>query len=898
VIHSLRAAVVAATLFLVAFVAWVGLDIGGRTATTDFDNFATIVAAAFGAWMCFRAASSGRERRGFWMLLGSAMAAWTVGESLWCFYEVIGGAVPFPSWADAGYLAAVPLAGAALLAHPAAALQSVHRVVALLDGLIVTSSVFFLSWYLVLGPTIRAGGQSIPETLVGVAYPVGDVVLVVLVVIVLMRGTSYTQRSLVLVMGGLVAMALADTAYLYLTQVSGYATGLIDAGWVVAYLLIALGAVDAASRSGGNAAVSLPPWRTRRLALVYTPLGLAFGVAAWAGFSADTFDPVLWVAGLFAIGLVIGRQVLVLRENANLTDELEARVAARTMELFRREEHFRSLVEQSSDLVMLLDPDGTVTYASESSERILSRPVTNLVGHRLVDLVHDDDRFGIEALLLNARASPRAIVSAEWRMARADGEWRWLEGLLTNRMRDDAVTGLVLNSRDVTERRALEEELRQHSLHDALTGLANGVLFHDRVAHSLERRQHDRGGPAVVTINLEHFKNVNDTAGHEAGDRVLREVARRLAATARAGDTVARLGGDEFAILLESIESDDQVTAIVDRVLTQISEPLPGEGLRVIASAGIALRGTQVDVTVDQLLRQADVAMHVARTESGQHSRIFEPEMHESLLRRLELEARLPTALERGEFVVFYQPVVDLATRQIRSLEALVRWQHPERGLVPPGEFIPAAERSGIIVPLGEWVLRAACVQTAAWQHDHPGLRVAVNVVVQQVRETSFSSVVADALASAHLEPHLLTLEITESSMLEPGLEGALDRLRALGVSLAIDDFGTGYSSLSYLTRLPVQTLKIDRSFLFDATGAPAPSTLLEGIVSLAHNLHLEIVVEGIEDEATARLVEDLGCEKGQGYHFARPGSASDVTRLLDAWVAGRPPALWKERIS
>ena len=442
------------------------------------------------------------------------------------------------------------------------------------------------------------------------------------------------------------------------------------------------------------------------------------------------------------------------------------------------------------------------------------------------------------------------------------------------------------------ENAAIHERLINAALTDPLTGLPNRRLFADRVEHALARRIRSRGRTAVLFLDLDRFKLVNDGLGHAAGDAVLKAVGDRLAGGLRASDTVARLGGDEFGILLEDVTSVTEATSTAQRVLTSLTQPLDLDGreVSVRASIGVALDQIGDDVTADELLRDADTAMYRAKANGRGGLAVFEPSMLAHQLARLELDAELRSAVERGELFVVYQPIVDLTTGRIAAVEALVRWDHPTRGKLAPGDFIDVSEELGQIVAIGAWVVNEACQQARKWQQQRRGgtpLRVSVNTSAREVVEPTFVSGIEGALASSGLPADSLTLEITESMMLgdETDAIAALRELRRIGVHIVIDDFGTGYSALSYLNQLPVDGLKIDRSFVQGLGSEREKTAIVSATIAFAHGLGLAVTAEGIETEDQLQRLMALKCNLGQGFLFARPLDSKTMgTKLPQAY--------------
>jgi diguanylate cyclase (GGDEF)-like protein len=498
-------------------------------------------------------------------------------------------------------------------------------------------------------------------------------------------------------------------------------------------------------------------------------------------------------------------------------------------------------------------------------------------------LLHPEDRLRAESFLRDALTRKESTTaSTEWRLLHRDGRWRDIETIATNLTQDSAVGGLVLNSRDVTERKLLEAQLTQLAFHDPLTQLANRTLFKDRVEHALQRTSRNGQKITVLFLDLDNFKTVNDSIGHAEGDTLLKETARRLLQCSRPQDTVARLGGDEFAILVEDPLDPEALARLAERIAAAFFKPvaLGGRDITVTTSIGIA-QGSGGDA--DALLRNADVAMYTVKNRGKRGYALFEPGMHAAVMERVDFDADFSKALERGEFRLLYQPIVELGTGRLAGVEALVRWHHPVRGVVPPSVFIPLAEEdSELIVPLGRWILREACRQGEVWQRGglfNAPVHIAVNISVRQLQYSNLVQDVAAALADFKLDARSLVLEITESALMQRTdlMLRTLQELKAFGVRLAIDDFGMGYSSLSYLHRFPVDILKIDKSFIDrigDESGAPG---LTSAIIALGATLRMETVAEGVELASQAAELARLKCRFAQGYYFSRPVSADEV---------------------
>jgi len=457
---------------------------------------------------------------------------------------------------------------------------------------------------------------------------------------------------------------------------------------------------------------------------------------------------------------------------------------------------------------------------------------------------------------------------------------------------DGEVVGRVWSFRDVTEHRRLQDELAHQAFHDPLTGLANQALFRDRVEHAAARLERQGGHLAVLFIDLDDFKTVNDSLGHPAGDTLLQIVSERLMSCVRAGDTVARMGGDEFAVLMDALSDPDYAIQVADRILTALREPVVLESLRVSSTASVGIAYGSLGASCDEMLRNADLAMYTAKSGGKNCARVFAHEMHLAAIERLDLEAHLRGAAQRGELIVHYQPIYELQSGRITACEALVRWQHPERGQLGPLSFIPFAEEAGLIDEIGQHVLETACEEATRWAMtagtEHAPA-VSVNVAPRQLADPELPDRVESLLARCGLEPHRLILEITEGALMkDPAAASAgLTRLSELGVRLAVDDFGTGYSSLAYLQQFPVDMLKIDGSFVDDIL-TRSGSLLVRAIVQIAHTLGLTPVAEGVESAAQSGALAACGCDLVQGFHLGRPADAV-TTRQLIAESAARP---------
>ena len=550
------------------------------------------------------------------------------------------------------------------------------------------------------------------------------------------------------------------------------------------------------------------------------------------------------------------------------------------------EARFRSLARHSSDVVSVVDERGTITYQSSSVERVFGFGTDDLLGTRVEDWVHPEDRSRIAAFVAAAQGPSAPGGTVACRLRRQDGRWSHAETTVTDLRGDPSVGGLVLNTRDVSERQELEDELRRRAWHDPLTDLPNRALFTDRVDHSLARGARSSTASIVLFVDLDDFKSVNDSLGHRAGDQVLRAVADRLLTCVRPGDTVARLGGDEFAVLLDGAPMAD-AEQVAARIVAELRRPfeLAAGHRNVRVSVGIAAGRPGVD-TAEDLVSNADTAMFSAKKRGKNRAEVFVPEMRTLAVSHSNRTSDLESALVSGALRVHYQPIVSVATGRMVCAEALVRWLHPELGLLRPADFVPLAEQSGQIVPIGAWVLRQACDQAVEWGRAFPAagdLAVSVNLSPLQLQHPGLVDDVAGALAASGLAPRLLTLEITESAVVEDSeiSSRTLGGLKELGLRLSVDDFGTGYSALGYLRRFSIDELKIDRSFIRGMDETEEATALVWAISSLARALRMDVVAEGVETMAQLELLAAVGCDRAQGYNWSRPVPAADLARWL-----------------
>jgi diguanylate cyclase (GGDEF)-like protein/PAS domain S-box-containing protein len=810
-----------------------------------------------------------------WYAIALGQLVFVAGDVIAYNYErLFGGPLPFPSIADPLYLAMYPLLVAGLLTLLRMSRPARDRA-ALVDGLIITVGAAAIVWTYLMAPYAHDGTLSVLETVTSLAYPVADVLLLAVGSALLLR----TRRtpSATLLGGGLLALLITDSVYGWLLLHGGYDTGgLLDAGWIAVYALFGAAALHPSMRTLSE------PGRDTRSRLTWWRLGLLAGTSL-IGPALQVVrialdqprEPVINIGSGIVFLLVLIRLASVVR-----AQEEETKVTVRR----RYEGRFAALVRHASDVVCIVGENGRVHYLSPSGARMLGVP-EEAQDWPWTDVVHPGDVTTVREFL--AELAPGETGSLLYRVLDRDGACRSMETLATNLLDDEAVSGIVLNTRDITERRALEQRLAHQATHDTLTGLPNRSVFVDRVERALTRHRRHGLGVGLVFIDLDGFKSINDTLGHAAGDAVLREVAQRIDGAIRVTDRAARLGGDEFAVLLDGITGSTEAECVTERILDALGRPMRHDGrdLRPMASAGIAV-ATPERATAEALLRDADAAMYEAKERGDGGHALFRRDMHVATTRRIELRTALRDAVAENRITLVYQPIVSTADGSVTGVEALARWHDPKLGDVSPAEFIPIAEESGLVVPMGRALLRRACTQAARLHAAQPAgaepTRMAVNLSARQLASETIVDDVSWFVAEAGIPPSSLILELTESAMMQD-VDLAVERLRRLkelGVQLAVDDFGTGYSSLNTIRRFPIDGLKIDQTFV-QALDDPTTRALTASIADLATILRLWTVAEGIETEEQLRQIRELGCERAQGFHLHRPMTAEQVEEML-----------------
>jgi diguanylate cyclase (GGDEF)-like protein/PAS domain S-box-containing protein len=588
------------------------------------------------------------------------------------------------------------------------------------------------------------------------------------------------------------------------------------------------------------------------------------------------------IVGTFGISRDITRRVRA-EQDARRHSE---RLTQMNEQLLLVEQELRTVLDRSPDAVVKLDRHMRHVYVNERAAAIIGRPVAEILGATFREV---GDAAGLDVWESAVRRVLDTALPAELEFSQVvAGSRMYFNSRLAPLFgADGSATGVLIASRDMTDRKLAEEALAHQAVHDPVTGLANRVLLIDRIEHALSRLERQPATIAVLFLDIDRFKMVNDSLGHAAGDQVLQKVAHRLNAVVRRGDTVARFGGDEFVILCENLSGDSLIRMLAERIAVALAEPfyVDGHELSMSASIGIAT-SNDWHRGAEEIVRDADAAMYQAKASGRGRYTFFDSTVMNRANARLDIESSLRRALDRDEFHLVYQPVVSLADKSIIGLEALIRWNHPDRGALSPAEFIPIAEESRLIVPIDRWVLDHACEQLVAWNSERVGLQpltMAVNISGRQLSEPDVVEAVVEVLRRHEMDPALLCLEITETAMLHEvdSAQRVFERLAALGVQIALDDFGTGYSSLVHLQRFPVNILKIDRSFVERMPTGTDESTIVAALTAMARVLGMTTVAEGIETDEQLSGVTELGCDCGQGFFLARPAPADDLRELL-----------------
>ena len=848
---------------------------------TIWGDLTYVVVVVIGAGL----AVVGRRRqagasRSAWTMLALGLSLSALGDVAAEYLHVVNGVWPEISVADLGWLGSYFALAAGLLRLLHDETNRRVNLDALIDGGAVFVMALIVVWYISIAPVLGDHSVSQGVRFVWAVYPICDAVLLALVArAAIGRLTTTTSGSLLI--GGVLFWLASDLGYMQLAGEDQLAT-LLDVGWMLGALLMGTAAWTGGQRLH-RPATSADEIGKGRVALAILPMLAPSILALIATLQNRPVNPYVHVAATAVLGF------LAFTRAARLLSE-KAAVRAR---LVASERYYQALADNSSDAFLLISAEGRFLNDPTRASQLLGfdSSLDEFRG-RLEAAVVDIER--VRALFTKVAADPSQPAIDEIELRHEDGRSVWIAVRLRNLLDDPDVGALVANLQEITDRKRAEADLLHQALHDSLTGLANRTLLRDRVEHSLQQGARSGLTSALIYLDLDGFKQVNDSLGHDVGDQFLFETAQRISRVVRSGDTVARLGGDEFAILVEDcVDPQRDAARVADRVLAALTVPVR-IGLHtatVSASVGIAVADETCSAT--SLLRDADVAMYRAKNRGRGHWVMFHPAMRVEAVERRQIENDIVTALDDGQLDLEYQPVIELATGRITGFEALLRWHHPTLGLVPPETFVPIAEETGLILPIGRWVVREACQAAVRWQREFgEPITMAVNVSVRQLVSVAVIADVAEAIAFSGIDPNALVLELTETALVDDilAVTERLNELRGLGVRIAVDDFGTGYSSLSHLRQFPVDILKIDRSFIMTITETSVPG-IAGGLLDLARTLGLETVAEGIETIAQLDWLRAQNCQMGQGYLFDEALSADDARQRLAHQVRSTAPA-------
>ncbi|WP_051556453.1 putative bifunctional diguanylate cyclase/phosphodiesterase [Alkalihalobacterium bogoriense] len=850
------------------------LTIGGNTLSILAGIVATI-------WLLQARHRSKPSHRSFWLLLALGTSSFIIAELIWTYYEnVLQVNVPFPGYPDLFYM----LQGLFFLAALFLLIFSNRRNTKLLtfvfDQAIIMIVAITFSWHFVIEPTLSSDGTIDGAVLVSLAYPIIDLALL-FAAILLFFGISkdYLNGSVVFFMFlGFLLLGFADLVYLYIIMTSNYSSG----DWIdplFAGSIFLVGYCGVVSYRDENEDKVLRPNRFIESSRIAFPYLLVFLLFTFM-LVTDKLERGLHsleIGTLLAILLLIIRQIIVIIENRRLIQNL----LCKTDELDLSEQRYKSLFEFHPDAAYSVDLEGHFTSANAACSNLLGYKKDELIGLSYSLFMNDIDRDRVRSHLVKVMAGlPQRY---DIQIHNREGTLFYMRITNIPILVKNKVVGIFGIGKDITEQQKNEEKIKHLAYHDSLTGVANRMLFEKQVDETIEEAKQKDERFAIVYLDLDHFKSVNDKLGHDIGDKLLINVSKRLQEVIRKTDTIARQGGDEFTLLVKGITQKEDIIRFAEKIVATLQQPyhIDGHEIKSLPSVGVSMFPFD-DTTTEGLMKKADTAMYDVKQNGRGHYKFYdESKMTVSKMRKLEKD--LQKALKRDELFLLYQPQVESKTGKIVGVEALLRWNHPEMGIVSPVDFIPIAEQTGMIIPIGEWVLIEACKQIQLWNEQGYTLKVAINVSPVQLQQDSIVERFLMILQEKNVNPNLIEFEITEETAIQ-NIEQVILKLQTFknsGITISIDDFGTGYSALSSLASFPISTLKIAREFTNQLERGNSNQTIITSIIMLAKNLKLAVIAEGVENESQAELLKDMQCDEMQGFLFGKPVTPKEIEKQL-----------------
>lgn len=809
----------------------------------------------------------------FWLLLTFGTGSFFLADMIWFYYEcILKIAVPFPSTPDIFYMLQSILYLIALF-YLFFQYKGYYRFITLVfDMVLLIIVVGTIGWVYFIDPILLFQDITPITLFLTLGYPIIDLVIIVILIgIYVDFETIYIQRDLFFLFIGMLVQFLADTAYIVLLFTNNYYSGnLVDSLYTLAILLIGFTGIAGKVNEQDSFSDKVNKWADSWIHQLrpYIPYISVLTLITMVLVETTSIN-LLHIGAFLAIILVLIRQIGYINEN----NKLLIKFKQRKNELALSEERYKSLFEHHPDGVFSLDLQGKFISSNRPWGDLVGFVPIDLIGKPFLDVIPDNL---CHYVFTNHFSKTKNGSTESYELSFINKHGKICHIHFTNIpiFVKNEIVGIYGIGKDITENKQNEEKIKQMALHDSLTGLPNRVLFSEIIQVAFHDAERNQENLAIMLLDLDRFKTINDTLGHDVGDQLLKQTAERLKAALRKNDTVCRQGGDEFSILLKGLNRPEDVSIIASKILHSLNKPYIINETEVITTPSIGIAIYPNDgVTIATLLQKADFAMYAVKEHGRNHFRLYSEEMVYDYSKQYLLEKELQQALARKELIVYYQPQFDIPTEKIIGAEALLRWRHPELGMISPEEFIPIAEQTGIILPIGEWVLKTACHQVKEWHYNGFPLKIAVNLSPRQFRQNNLVGIVKEVLHTCDLEPNYLDLEITEGIAMKD-IHLSIQRLIALkelGINISIDDFGTGYSSLSYLTNYPVDTLKIAREFTQKIGQDDGNEAIISSIIALAHNLKLNVLAEGVEDPAQLRFLKERNCNQVQGFMFGRP---------------------------